>query len=162
MASDLNSVTGQVTFRGSPPTICFRILICEMGFWLGSVHRDKRCEDTNWKHVLWWHRRRLKSAVIDEKAILKESPKGPKEVIVSYHIKAFSLKCIKHSRLASCTPGLTGTPRNSQSVPSCRKASGDHEQVVTSVGNSIFPICKTRVSDSLTLKLLWRISHKWQ
>lgn len=84
----------------------------------------------------------MKSGVIDEKAILRESPRGPKKVVFSYHTKAFSLKYINHSRLAYCTPGLTRTLRNSNSVPSCHKASGDHEQVVASVGDSIFLFVK--------------------
>lgn len=54
----------------------------------------------------------VKSAIRDEKAILKESPEGPKRVLLSYNTKAFSLRYIKHSRLPSCTPGLTGIPRN--------------------------------------------------
>lgn len=37
---------------------------------------------------------RVKSVIRDEKAILKESPKGPKKVILSYLTKAFSLKYI--------------------------------------------------------------------
>lgn len=109
-----------------------------MGFWLGKVHKGKRCEHKDWKYILWCYMGRVKSIVRDEKAILKESLKGPKKVILSYCTKAFYLKYTKHSRLASCTPRLTGIPRNWSLVTSCRKASGDHKQVVTSIVDSIF------------------------